>query len=108
VELREAEVEREKHPTTPFAVISPTLSPLREATPNAVGFTLPAMRDEVASAVETLRAHGDAHVRYFDGRRLFGDTPLRVSPGNVHPNADGYKLLASKFLTEVAPHVFPV
>ena len=46
---------REKHPDTPFVVISPIFSPPRETTPNAVGFTLEDMRQEVAEAVQVLR-----------------------------------------------------
>ena len=38
------QIVREGHPDVPFVVMSPIYSPPREAAPNAVGFTLQAMR----------------------------------------------------------------
>ena len=38
------QIVREKHPETPFVVISPIFSSFRETTRNAVGFTLEDMR----------------------------------------------------------------
>ena len=57
---------REKHPDTPFAVISPIFSPSRESTPNAVEFTLSAMREEVAEAVQIMKDRGDRSIHYMD------------------------------------------
>ena len=96
------QIVREKHPDTPFAVVSPICSPPREDTPNTVGFTLPAMRQEVAAAVSALQAQGDRHLRYIDGLAMFGPELAHLLPDQLHPNAEGYRALAQNFLREVA------
>jgi SsfX3, N-terminal domain/GDSL-like Lipase/Acylhydrolase family len=100
------QIVRERHPTAPFVVISPIISPPREAEPNRVGFTLAAMREEVAGAVETLRAHGDRNVYYVDGLSLFGPGLVSLLPDDLHPNAEGYQALGENFLREVAARYF--
>ncbi|HEY8743546.1 MAG TPA: SGNH/GDSL hydrolase family protein [Chloroflexota bacterium] len=100
------QVLREKHPETPLAVMSAIYSPPRETTKNAVGFTLQAMREEVAAAVEALRAHGDANIHYIDGLRIFGPEAADLLPDELHPNAEGYKLMGKNFLREVAEVLF--
>ena len=97
---------RDGHPDTPLVVASPIASPPRERVPNAVGFTLEAMREEVAEAVESLRAHGDRNIHYVDGRRLFGDDLAHLLPDGLHPNAEGYQRLARNFIREVADRFF--
>jgi hypothetical protein len=96
---------REKHPTTPLAVISPILSPPRE-TPTEAPWTLPRMREEVQAAVEALREHGDQHVRYFNGLELFGPELEHLLPDQLHPNNEGYFKLSENFLNKVAPFLF--
>ena len=100
------QIVREEHPDTPFAVVSPIYSSPRETTPNEVGFTLPAMRDEVAAAVSALQAHGDRHLHYFDGLQVFGPESAHLLPDDLHPNAKGYQVLGQSFLREVAAKVF--
>ena len=97
---------REKHAETPLAVMSPIFSPPRETTKNAAGFTLQAMRDEVAAAVESLRAHGDTNVHYVDGLTIFGPEAAGLLPDQLHPNAEGYQLMGKNFLREVAQTLF--
>jgi hypothetical protein len=97
---------REKHPTTPLLVCSPIYGCERETTKNAVGFTLAAMRAEVAAAVETLRAAGDGAIRYQDGLELFGPELEARMPDRLHPDAEGYRRLAANFLTYAAPKLF--
>ncbi len=97
---------REKHPGTPFAVISPICSPPRESTPNVLGLSLQDMRDEVADAVEALKAHGDGNIYYVDGLSLFGPEHAHLLPDELHPDAEGYKILAENFLKEVAGPIF--
>ena len=97
---------REKHPETPFAVISPIVSPPRERSENAVGFTLERMREEVRSAVETLRARGDRHLCYVDGLDLFGPDLAHLLPDDLHPSAEGYRLLGERFVRLVGKGVF--
>ena len=98
---------RERHPDTPFAVISPICSPPRETTPNAGGFSLTGMREEVAAAVSTLQEHGDSHILYIDGLELFGSEFAHLLPDELHPNAEGYKVLGRNFLEKVIARVFP-
>jgi hypothetical protein len=97
---------REKHPDTPFAVVSPIVSPPRESIRNSVGFTLEAMREEVAGAVQALKAHGDRNIHYFDGLDLFGPEYAHMLPDQLHPDAQGYKLLGQNFSRKVADTVF--
>ena len=99
---------REKHPTTPFAIMSPIVSPPRETTPNAVGLSLQDMRCETEAAVKALRDHGDENVHYVDGLDVFGPelaTPALL-PDDLHPSAEGYKLMGERFFEKVAKPVF--
>jgi lysophospholipase L1-like esterase len=85
---------REAQPEVPIGVVSAIPAPQRETAPNAVGLTLAAMRDELADAVERLRAWGDRRVWYYDGRELFPVSRIpELMPDQVHPNGDGYELL---------------
>ncbi len=101
------QIVREKHPDTPLVVMSPIYSPPRETTPNAVGFTLQAMREEVAAAVATLQAHGDRHIHYVNGLDIFGVDLGRFLPDELHPDPEGYRIMAQNFLEQVIAHVFP-
>jgi len=97
---------RERHPATPLAILSPIYSPPRETTPNAVGFTLQAMRDAVAEAVALLQSRGDQYVHYVDGLRVFGTDLGHLLPDDLHPSAEGYQIMGQNFLKEVADVVF--
>ncbi|MGN6359128.1 MAG: GDSL-type esterase/lipase family protein [Thermomicrobiales bacterium] len=97
---------REGHPETPLVVQSPIFSPPRETTPNAAGFTLQAMREEVAAAVAALQAAGDQHVYYVDGLTILGADQAHRLPDDLHPDAEGYALMAGNFLREVAQKYF--
>lgn len=97
------QIVREGHPNTPFVVMSPIFSPPREETPNAVGFTLKAMRIEVEAAVAALQAQGDHHLHYVDGTTIFGAAAAHLLPDDLHPNADGYRLMGKNFVETVAP-----
>jgi len=97
---------REKHPETPFAVVSPIVSLPREDTPNEVDLTLSVMRDEVEEAVGALRARGDRNLHYVDGLRVFGPEQAHLLPDELHPSAEGYKVMGRRFLDEVAKPVF--
>ena len=97
---------REHHAEIPIAVISPIFSPPREDTPNEVGFTLRAMREEVAEAVSAIRDRGGSNVHYVDGLSLFGPEHVHMLPDDLHPDAEGYETLARNFLREVAAPLF--
>jgi lysophospholipase L1-like esterase len=89
---------REKHPTTPIALISPIFSPDREDTPNVVGFTLKQMRSEVAGAAEILTKQGDQNIHYINGLDVFGSDYAHLLPDNLHPNNEGYGIMAENLL----------
>ena len=93
---------REKHPTTPLAVVTSIVSPPRETVKNAVGFTLQEMRGEIEDAVKRLRDCGDENIRCFSGLELFGaDLVADYLPDELHPNGDGYELLGRRFAEQV-------
>lgn len=97
---------REGHPGVPIAVMSPIVSPPRETAPNAVGLSLTRMRDEIRDAVEALRGRGDRDVHYVDGLELFGPEAADYLPDQLHPNAEGYRMLAKSFQRLVAEPLF--
>ncbi len=89
---------REKHRTIPIGVVSPIISPPRETVPNSVGLSLSQMRLELQDAVQRLRACGDAHVHYFDGLKVFGESLVAdYLPDLLHPSGDGYEKLGANF-----------
>ena len=96
------EILREKHSETPISVLSPIISPPRETTPNAVGFTLQALRNEVREAVLALQEHGDSHLVYIDGREVFGEAEAESHlPDALHPDAEGYRIMGRNFDAQV-------
>lgn len=94
---------REGHPATPLAVVSPLCNPIRESNPNAVGMTLQLMRQRIAEAVELLRTRGDANLHYADGLEVFGPAFVRHMPDELHPDAEGYRVLAEHYERMVMP-----
>ncbi len=94
---------REKHPHTPFGLISSIYSPPREDNKNAVGFTLKMMREQVADAGRRLRECGDTQLYSFDGLALFGADCGGYLPDQLHPNGDGYELLGNRIADQVLP-----
>ncbi len=97
---------REKHPDKPLVLMSPICSPPREETPNAVGFHLKGMREEVQAAAEALQAHGDKQVYYVDGLSVFGADSVHLLPDDLHPDAEGYRVMGKNFITQVAEKFF--
>ena len=92
------QIVREKHPTTPIALLSPIYSPGREDTPNEVGFTLKKMREVVAASVEILRTNGDENITYIDGLNIFDSDNAHLLPDHLHPNNEGYAIMAQNVL----------
>ena len=99
------QIVREKHPDIPIGIISPIISPPRETTLNAVGFSLEMMRDELTDAVDRIRrVMGDNKIYYFDGLKLFGNELVNdFLPDNLHPNGDGYEIMGK----HAALHILP-
>lgn len=100
------QIVREKHPDTPYVIMSPIYSPPRETTTNAVDFTLQAMRDEVAAAVDVLQAAGDRNLHYVNGLDIFGAEYTHLLPDELHPDAGGYRIMGQNFVKQVANHYF--
>lgn len=89
---------REKHRHTPILLMSPIYSCERETTPNAVGWTLQDYRQAVAHAAGVLKEHGDENIEYLDGLKLLDESRAHLLPDSLHPNAEGYRVIAENFL----------
>ena len=100
------QIVREKHPDIPLVLMSPICSPPREETPNAVGFHLKGMREEVQAAADALQAHGDKHIHYVNGLSVFGTDYVHLLPDDLHPDAEGYRVMGKNFITKVAEKFF--
>ena len=100
------QIVREKHPDIPLVLMSPIYSPPTEETPNAVGFHLKGMREEVQAAAEALQSQGDRNIHYVDGLRVFGADYEHLLPDALHPDAEGYRVMGKNFRTEVAEKFF--
>lgn len=100
------QIVREKHPDIPIVLMSPICCPPREENPNTVGFHLKGMREEVQAAAEALQAHGDKQVHYVDGLRVFGADYVHLLPDDLHPDAEGYRVMGKNFTTVVAKKFF--
>ncbi len=91
---------REKQSTVPIVLSSPIYGAFREATPNLVGFTLSKMRKQVKGIVEIFRENGDEHLFYVNGLDILGEDHAGLLPDELHPNAEGYKLMGHNFANE--------
>ena len=100
------QIVREKHPDIPIVLMSPICCPPREENPNTVGFHLKGMREEVQAAAEALQAHGDQQVHYVDGLSVFGADYVHLLPDDLHPDAEGYRVMGKNFTTVVAEKFF--
>lgn len=89
---------RDGHPHTPILVISPIFSLNRETVPNNAGLSLVMMRQIIAESVKKLQAAGARNLQYLDGLNLFGSTFDRFMPDHLHPNPEGYRRLAQRFI----------
>jgi hypothetical protein len=93
---------RDGHPDTPIGIISALCSPPREVEPNLVNVTLPVLREFTADVVDRLKAAGDTNLYYFDGLKLFGPgLAARHMPDDVHPDGEGYRVLAGQAIDQV-------
>lgn len=89
---------REKHPHTPLVLISPIYSPQRESIASNAGLTLMQMREEIQEAFAIITSYGDTNLHYIHGLDVFGSAYSEYLPDDLHPNAEGYKLMAKHFL----------
>lgn len=93
---------REKHPTTPLALISPICSPPREKVIAEKGdLTLEQMRSIHEGIVKSCTKYGDSNIYYVDGLKVFGYDEVKYMPDKLHPNTEGQLVLAENFIKEV-------
>ena len=97
---------REKHSDIPIVLMSPIYCPNREENPNAVGFNLQKMREEVQAAADALQTYGDENIHYVSGLDVFGPDYVDLLPDNLHPDAEGYRVMGKNFVNEVAKKYF--
>lgn len=97
---------REKHTDIPIVLMSPIYCPNREENPNAVGFNLQKMREEVQAAANALQAYGDENLHYVSGLDVFGEDYVDLLPDNLHPDAEGYRVMGNNFVSVVADKYF--
>jgi hypothetical protein len=85
---------RDGHPHTPIVVITPLPVPNQEGKPNALGLTL----DDVRACVELgARALDDPDLQLIDGRTILSTEEAQtLYADDVHPNPDGYRLIADR------------
>jgi hypothetical protein len=95
---------REKHPTTPMVVVSPISNPPREEPLNKAGMNLVKERRYIAEAVDILKQRGDEHIHLVNGLDLFGPHLAHHMPDQLHPDAEGYRVLAKQYASVVMPH----
>lgn len=98
---------RQGHPQTPIAVVSPIYCVARDTGTDTAGEFWRGMRPVAGEIVELLKAEGDRHLYYVDGRDLLGEADKHLLRDNVHPGTEGYKLIGRNFLKKVIPVVFP-
>jgi len=92
---------RDGHPDTPFVVCSPIWGHHRETENNSAGMTLKDMRIDIQEAVESFQSRGDKNIHYIDGLKLFDESLSQYLPDNLHPDSEGYKIMAKRFIHEV-------
>ena len=90
----------------PIVVISPIFSSPREYSDNAVGLNLQIMRVQIQSCVNKLKTLGDLNLHYVDGLDIFGAEYAHLLPDDLHPNVEGYNMLAQNFLKRVVVPFF--
>jgi lysophospholipase L1-like esterase len=89
---------REKQPCTPLALVSPIGFPRHETAPNAVGYTVTAMRRDLATVHRCFVEAGDPNLHHVDGLAIFTvDEIGRYTRDQCHPNAEGIDLMADRF-----------
>jgi len=96
---------REKHMDIPIIVMSPIYSPDREENPNEVGMTLQMMRSEIKNSVDILKSLGDVNIHYIDGLAVFDKQYETLLPDKLHPNNEGYSIMANNISNFLAPHL---
>lgn len=111
---------REVQPTTPILVISPICCPAHENNPGPTEAGADFMAQgqdfsrhswigeltlvKIRRTLETIvsqRAETDSNIFYMDGLSLFDDVEALTMPDGLHPDAAGYRAIASNFVKRV-------
>jgi hypothetical protein len=100
---------REKHIETPIAVISSVICPKYEGEKdekNIHGFTLEDMRLQTLEAVRLVQdCRKDENLYFFSGKELLENKPEYFCVDDLHPNAEGDKVIAKNFMEKVLPNI---
>jgi lysophospholipase L1-like esterase len=91
------EIIRERHSNIPIVVISPIISPPREETANTAGLTIALIRQEIEAAIHSLWQLGADNLHYLHGLQFFGREFAAYLPDDLHPDAEGYRIMGSRF-----------
>ncbi|MGH7143046.1 MAG: SGNH/GDSL hydrolase family protein [Planctomycetota bacterium] len=100
------QIVREKHPRTPYVLMSSIYYPLGETKRNRAGFTMQEMRRELAAAAKILRTDGDRNLHFVDGASVMGPEHINLMPDRCHPSPEGYKVMGANFTRQVARKYF--
>lgn len=89
---------REEQAAAAIVVSSPIFCAARESTPNDAGLTLGDLREQVHEVALDFRGRGDTGVHVLDGRLLIGPADAHLLHDGLHPNHDGYRLMAERMV----------
>jgi len=97
------EIIREKHPTTPIALVTSFASTPHESAPNPAGMTLEIMREQTTDVYNRLVAYGDENMILCDGTKIVDEESLqKYAQGDfVHHNGDGIEEIGDRWIEEV-------
>ena len=110
---------REKKPSTPILIISPICCPFHENNPGPTligasglyseprshdlghgALNLPRIRTLMA---EIVAKRSDSNLHFLNGLELFSIADSHMMPDQLHPNAEGYRLMGERFARSQGP-----
>jgi lysophospholipase L1-like esterase len=89
---------RERHPDAPILIITSIYSTRPTDKKNKLGLTLDDLNADREKAIAVLQAHGDKNIRIIDGRKIYGADLAHLMADGLHPNGEGYKIMADRVL----------
>ncbi|KAA9157446.1 hypothetical protein FPZ12_025070 [Amycolatopsis acidicola] len=90
---------RDGHPETPIVLQTPIFDPDGETLANTAGLTMPQVRELLAEAAETLG------LPLIDGRTVLTSDETHLLEDGLHPNAEGYRLMAERLTPLLGAHL---